>query len=188
MGGPGHPLPSCSPGPLGGLGVQGRTLTVKQGGHGGCSPVGDLGPLLWPPGPRPGEMGTLASGFCRRAGGKLPGGEREAPSSGDRVAGAWAPPSPHSGLRGKDSDGPSHLRTPLTPILRRTWEVWAGGREMVAAGAASRPHLSPCFQGPLGRPPCPTSPCCHLSEKPALTVAVGTSRRMANAQPGRALR
>lgn len=131
---------------------------MKQGGHGGCSPVGDLGPLLWPPGPRPGEMGTLASGFCRRAGGKLPGGEREAPSSGDRVAGAWAPPSPHSGLRGKDSDGPSHLRTPLTPILRRTWEVW-GGRagDGCSWGSLSATPLS-LFSRPPGEATVPNLP------------------------------
>lgn len=37
VGGPGHPLPSCSPGPSGGCGVRGGTLAVKRGRDGGAS-------------------------------------------------------------------------------------------------------------------------------------------------------
>ena len=64
---------------------------MKRGRDGGASPAGDPGTLLWPPGPRPCEMGALPSRSCR-ADGKLSGAEREALASGDRVAGTRAMP------------------------------------------------------------------------------------------------
>ena len=83
------------------------------------------------------------------------------------------------------------------PILRRTLQVWPGGRETGCRRAASRPRLSPCFQGPLGRPPRPASPllpsegeaCAHGcygnawedGECSALRSAAGTSRRVSTA-------
>lgn len=72
------------------------------------------------------------------------------------------------------------------PILRRTLQVWPGGRETGCRRAASRPrpgHASlPVFKAPWEGHPAQPRPCCPLREKPVLTVAMATPGRMVNAQ------